>query len=205
MRRKNLLAPLYIEGRVQPGTTPPLNSTLIKEKFGTYGVDVLVQEPHLRIASLYSLVEDQRVTRSLAIVDYIDQEAPQVTTIHHRITAGGSIGQSFVDEGFEVVKKTEALVELPANEDFSSLYKMMRLLQPAALAFHTYLLNVRKNDDWIVYARVTEVHSPEHLGIKQLVERFGDSAYFRQEHPRSADAMRHFRGFISQHVEPVRL
>ena len=182
-----------------------MNSTLIKEKFGTYGVDVLVQEPHLRIASLYSLVVDKRVTRSLAIVDYINHEAPQVATIHERITAGRSIGQSFVDEGFEVFKKTEALVEIPANEDFSSLYKMMHLSQPIALAYHTYLLNVRKNDNWIVYARVTEVHSPEHLGIKELVERYGDAAYFRQEHPRSTDAMRHFRGYMSQHVEPARL
>ncbi|MFK8031762.1 MAG: hypothetical protein AB8G18_16115 [Gammaproteobacteria bacterium] len=182
------------------GTLTPLNSNLIKERFGSYGVNVLVQDSELRIASLFSLVNDQPVTRSLAVVNYQNCDDLQVAVVHQHIVDGGSIGQSFVDHGFAVVKDTTALVELPVDSAFDTLYEMMRLNSPVPLAYHTYQLNVRKDGEWIAYAKVTEVHSPEHLTIDGLVERFGDDAFLGNEDPGTTDVLRKFSGFISQRV-----
>ncbi len=158
----------------------------------------------MRITSLYSLVNGQPITRTLAMVGYLSDYPPQVTDVHTKIVSGGSLGQSFVDHGFEVVKETVTLMNLPCGEGMGPLYEMMKLKERVPLAYHNYVLKVRKDSNWIPYAKVTEVHSPEHLTIQELAERLGEDDYFREEHPNTTSVTKDFHSFLQQFVVPNR-
>ena len=164
----------------------------------------MAQETELRITSLYSLVDEQPVTRTLAIVGYLYDYPPQVTDVHVKILHGSSIGQSFIDHGFEVIKETVVLMKLPANQGLKPLYEMMHMSSAAPLAYNTYLLKVRKNSDWVPYARVTEVHSPEHLKIRELAARLDEEKYYLESDPYTKIVMRDFREFLHEHVTPAK-
>ncbi len=181
-----------------------LNSTLIKKKFGSYGVEVIAQEPSLRITSLYSLVNGIPVTRTLAMVGYSSDYPLDVSEVHEKIVSGGSLGQSFVDHGFEVFKETKSLVNLPCSDELVPLYEMMSLNQHQPLAYHNYVLKVKKAGDWISYASVTEVHSPEHLTARELAERLGEKDYYREGHPNTISVTKDFHEFLNQCVVPAR-
>lgn len=182
-----------------------MNSILIKQKFGSYGVDVIAQESHRRVASLYSLSDGQPVTRTLAIVDYASGRPATVEAVHAQILDGASIGQSFLDHGFEVIKETVRLMELPSSPGMAALYDMMQLSREANLAYHSYRLKVRKHGDWTTYAQVTEIHSPEHLDIGELAERLEEDTYYRERHPMTLEVLEEFRAFLDRYVGPSRL
>ncbi|MEM7084420.1 MAG: hypothetical protein AAF465_16970 [Pseudomonadota bacterium] len=176
-----------------------MNSTLIQQKFGSYGVEVLAQHPSQRITSLYSLDNQQRVTRSLAVARFHLNYPESVMRVHQTIIDGASIGQSFVDAGFGVVKHTATLMELPIHGELFALYDMMNLTTPSPLAYHAYELKVKSEDTWVSYADVIEVHSPSHLGIADFnAESTVDTV--------QPDALIHeFLTIVQEQVAPIRI
>jgi hypothetical protein len=142
-----------------------LNSERIEQTFGNYGIDVLYSDESMRLSSLYSGPNGARVTRTFAIVEYPKVVAAAFAPEHRQILAGGSIGATFKDSGWEVIKLNMAFLELDAGTD---LGRLMRIDPAATLASHLYRLEVERNSEHYLYATIVEIHHPDYLNYSDL-------------------------------------
>jgi hypothetical protein len=156
-------------------TSPKLNSERIRQKFGSYGIDVLEQDQQLRISSLYSIEDGQKVTRTLAVVIYPERIPAEIQLEHETIRAGGSMGEVFKENGWSVEKASLYFGDIPASQDFDQIYRLMGVLEPVPLAVHLYELSVCGQKECFAYATLAEVHSPEYLTLAELEHIYGVS------------------------------
>ncbi len=140
-----------------------LNSERIERRFGSYAIDVITAQPGLRRSNLYSIEQDDHVCRTYAVVKFADQSSGKVSEEHSRVLAGGSIGAVFKANGWEIVKDTLYLGEIPTVDATSDIGRLMRLGDPQDLAVHIYRLSLRKGDASINYATIIESHHPDYL------------------------------------------
>lgn len=147
-----------------------LNSERIEQSFGSYGVNVLVAEPGLRISSLYSTAAGVQTTRTLAVVEWRREVDPRLTGAHTAILGGASIGATFEGAGWTVAKRNLYFGEVPAPEAVS---RLMRIPAGSALALHGYALSVARGDDEIDYATIAELHHPDYLDLAGLDAIYG--------------------------------
>ena len=152
---------------------PLLNSERIKQKFGSYGIDVLKDDGAVRISSLYSLQQGQKVTRTLAVVVYAPGIPAQIQQQHRDIVAGGSIGEVFASSGWLVEKENLYVGEISASADFDEIYALMGESGEVDLALHIYKLSVCSQGSCFAYATISEVHHPDYLGLSALREIYG--------------------------------
>ena len=154
---------------------PLLNSERIKQKFGSYGIDVLEDDGKLRISSLYTLEYGRKITRTLAVVIYPEDIAPQIQAEHQAIKGGGSMGEVFTRNGWQVEKENLYLGEIQASSDFDEIYSLMGQIEPVNLAVHVYRLSVCRDGSCFAYATLNEVHHPDYLKLRDLREIYEGS------------------------------
>jgi hypothetical protein len=155
-------------------TQPPLlNSERIRQKFGSYGIEVLEADERVRVSNLYSTEKSGKVTRTLAIVLFPESIPEVVLPEHELIIAGGSIGETFKNHGWRVEKENLYMGEIRASADFSGVYEMMGDVPASDLAIHGYQLSVLKGGERVFYTTIVEVHHPDYLKLYEL-----ESIYF---------------------------
>ena len=142
--------------------TPTLNSDAIKATFGTYGVDVINQSESTRVANLYSLSDDAKICRTLAVTEFVLPTDPALTEAHRLIRAGGSIGATLRSAGFTINKKLLIRTETVAGDEFVSLTHGSVLLG-APLYTKVYALFAQQDGRQIPYAVIAEAYHPEHF------------------------------------------
>ena len=144
------------------GVTPTLNSDAIKATFGSYGVDVINQSESTRVANLYSLSDDAKICRTLAVTEFVLPTDPALAEAHRLIRAGGSIGATLRSAGFTINKKLLIKTETVAGDEFVSLTHGSVLLG-APLYTKVYALFAQQDGRQIPYAVIAEAYHPEHF------------------------------------------
>ena len=162
--------PLMIAAALSACAAQPevLNSERIKERFGSYGVAILSQDGDTRRSSLYSVTGDQRITRTYAVVRFVDVEALDLTGSHDKIIAGSSIGSTLQDDGWQVRKNSIHIGDMTVAGPDHPLAKRMHLRPPLQLAMHAYELYVDRGTRSLHYASIVETHHPDYLSSDEL-------------------------------------
>lgn len=153
-----------------------LNSERIEAEFGNYGIDVISYRDGLRRASLYSMHNGVKITRTYAIVHFDTVPASLQDEEHARIIAGASIGATFRSAGWSIHKQTLHIGTVNPGADVHGVLPRMRLPAPQDLAMHVYRLHVNKANQSIDYATIVEVHHPAYMTPERVQEIFGDDA-----------------------------
>ena len=154
---------------------PLLNSERIKQKYGSYGIDVLEDDGAVRVSSLYSVQDGRKITRTLAVVIYPRIIPEQIQREHQAIAAGGSMGEVFTRNGWKVEKENLYFGEIRASPDFDAIYSLMGGIADANLAVHVYRLSVCRDGACFAYATLSEVHHPDYLSLAELREIYAGS------------------------------
>jgi hypothetical protein len=154
----------------QPPSRELLNSERIAEAFGSYGIEVLGNGRTERVSRLYSVHEGRETCRTLAVVIYPDDPASALAGEHALIVAGGSIGSTFADAGWTVLKAHRYFGELPSTTGLDAL---MRVTETLPLAVHVYTLSVARDGSEHEYATIAEVHHPDYLDLEDLHAIYG--------------------------------
>ena len=163
----------------QPPSRELLNSERISAEFGSYGVEVLDQDEHVRVSNLYSGTGDERICRTFAVVRFALPMDEGVSAEHAAVVAGGSIGAVFVAAGWEVRKTHLRYSETWAPPRLASL---MRIAEGTPLATDIYAFDVAKGGRVVEYATLVEIHHPDYLKKDELPAIYGPA----NEAPRSA-------------------
>ncbi len=156
---------------------PKLNSDRIAQFFGSYGIEPIpgVSSPfgECRITNLHSIQNDQKIMRTLAVVEFRQPVHEQLQKVHEEICGGGSIGITLRKNGWAITKlpvyfgSTYLSPQLQSwmhedNEDQGSVY--------------VYRLNVSRGDGEkpIHYCTIIEVYSPQYLNEAWLYSLYPD-------------------------------
>jgi hypothetical protein len=140
-----------------------LNSERIRQKFGSYGVEVLFSDETTRITSLYSTEGDMKVTRTFAVVMYPTDVDSALTAEHVAIISGGSIGQVFKEGGWTIEKRSIYLGQISPSETYNDIYRMMGGIDATELAVYVYVFNIERGGLNFEYATIAEVYHPDYL------------------------------------------
>jgi hypothetical protein len=146
----------------------PLNSDRIREKFGSYGVEVLRADSQRRISNLYSGGDSNRVCRPLAIVDFARPLSPTLKDAHALIVAGGSIGEVFRAAGWTIHKTSSQIGEQPLPDLDIDIPALMQIQRVSTLATNTYQFELEKNGRRYIYAVISEIYHPDYLTYSEL-------------------------------------
>jgi hypothetical protein len=155
---------------------PLLNSERIRQRFGSYGIDVVRESESLRVSNLYSIEGGNKITRTLAVVIYAMPIPGMVMAEHGEIKHGHSIGEVFGRHGWSIAKENAYFGEIVASPALAGVYASMGGIGEVNLAVHVYKLSVGKNGAWTDYATIAEVHQPDYLGLEKLHEIYGGAA-----------------------------
>ena len=150
-----------------------LNSGRIEQRFGSYGIEVLASEAGLRRSSLVSFDGDVATCRTYAVVEFSERLDERYHETHSRVLAGGSIGATFREDGWDNRKHTIFIGTISMASKGTEVGKLMRLDGPADLALHVYQLVLVRQDMELEYATIMEAHHPEYLtedGLREVFE-----------------------------------
>lgn len=145
-----------------------LNSKRIKQRFSSYGIDVLDSENGLRRASLHSVENGSKVCRTCAVVRFDSVPADIIGDEHQQILEGASIGETFKTNGWRIYKETRYVGELQVPAESSAVLELMALGADSRLAIHAYRLLLKKDLQTIDYATIVEAHHPDYLDRDDL-------------------------------------
>ena len=140
-----------------------LNSERIKERFGSYGIDVLASSDVLRRSNLHSIESGEKICRTYAVVRFDNASAAAIGDEHAQILEGGSIGATFRANGWAIYKETRYVGDLTLRTDAAHLQRLMALNGAPQIAMHVYRLLLKKNSQIIDYATIVELHHPDYL------------------------------------------
>ena len=184
--------PLRAALRNAPLLEPPLlNSERIRERFGSYGIEILLDRDDLRRANLYSGNGAEKICRTFALVRTLDA-APAISDEHTAISAGRSIGATFRDGGWTVAKKTGLTGSVDLSDVDPDVARLMRLDVPKRIALHAYELIVEQADFAITYARILELHHPDYLEGDEVASLFPSPADSTINPDTVTELLRHF-------------
>lgn len=153
---------------------PLLNSERIRQKFNSYGVEVIYSDSTTRITNLFSGESHGRVMRTYAVVLYPTIVDSNLTHEHKEILAGGSIGEVFKKNGWVIKKRSIYLGEIASSMKFKDIYSMMGEIDPVNLAIYMYTFTVEKSDKYYEYATIAEVYHPHYLKVEDLRSIYSD-------------------------------
>ena len=139
-----------------------MNSDKIRERFGHYGVELLEQDTRTRLASLYSLSGEQRITRTLALTRFELPTHQAVSEQDAQIRAGDSIGATLRHAGWNVVKNHTTDCQVAAGKRFAALGGTTLNPEDQVLV-RVYTLSVLKQELAIDYAIIAEAYHCEHI------------------------------------------
>lgn len=164
--------------------TPKLNSDRIAYFFGSYGVEPIEfrDSPfgECRIANLYSLDGNEKIMRTLAIVDFKQPVHDELKEVHQEIVQGQSIGIALKKAGWNVEKLP---VYFGSVELSPALQAWMHETSCNIAAIHVYKLSVSNENSkgLLPYCTIIEVHSPQYLDEKWLQALYPDQyPYFKE-------------------------
>ena len=175
--RSSRVSPVVIAAALSACALEPesLNSERIKERFGSYGIEVLSHESGIRRSSLYSIDGDSRICRTYAVVRFVDESTPRVADAHADILAGGSIGATFKSTGWRMGKVTMHVGSISLDGSDHVISDLMRIDGPTELGVHAYQLVLEKDSQTIDYATIVETHHPDYMSLPELEKLYGDS------------------------------
>jgi hypothetical protein len=145
-----------------------LNSERIRQKYGSYGVELIYSDSTTRITNLFSDDSIRKVMRTYAIVFYPALVDSNVINEHNLILAGGSIGQVFKENGWSITKQSIYWGEITTSERFKEIYAMMDETDSSNLAIYVYTFTVEKGGKNFDYATIAEVYHPHYLSLEDL-------------------------------------
>jgi hypothetical protein len=148
-----------------------LNSERIERAFGSYGIEVLESDGGIRVSNLYSEVGGARIGRTFAVVLYPASVDSGFAREHAAIVAGGSIGATFTQSGWTVVKVHRYFGEIDATP---RLAQLMGGIEAPRLAVHVYAFEIVRGGERFEYAMIAEVHHPDYLRAANVREIYGD-------------------------------
>lgn len=150
---------------------PKLNSDRIAYFFGNYGVDQipLNSSPfgECRISNLYSIHDEQKFMRTLAVVQFQQPVHQELQQVHQEILQGESIGIALRKNGWKLDKVPLYFGSISLSPQVQS---WMREEMTDQAALHIYKLVAFKGDanERINYCTIVEVHSPQYLNGEWL-------------------------------------
>jgi len=147
-----------------------LNSERIAQTFGSYDLEILTSTPALRVSNLFSTHAGRQICRTLAVAVFPERTDPAIAAEHAAILGGGSIGATFVDGGWRVLKTHRYVGEIDSTPKLEAL---MGGIEPGRLTVHVYTLSVSDGKRRIDYATMAEVHHPDYLQSAALREIYG--------------------------------
>jgi hypothetical protein len=150
-----------------------LNSELITQKFGTYGIKVIENKNNIRVSNLYSYEANERICRTFAVITLIEQIEPVFSVEHDLITKGGSIGAVFKNHGWNVAKQHKFIGDLKIDRQSKRISRLMGIEPPLSLAIHIYAFVISKNGTSFNYAIIAEIHHPAYLTTTMLKSIYG--------------------------------
>ena len=153
-----------------------LNSERIAERFGSYGIEVLSDEPGLRRSNLYSSENAVQTCRTYAVVRFVDEPDAVIDAEHAQILAGQSIGAIFKASGWTIVKETLHIGTAALDDAGHPVAALMRLVHSTVVAMHVYRLPLEKRQQAIEYATLIEMHHPDYLDRSDLLKLFSVDA-----------------------------
>lgn len=153
-----------------------LNSERIAERYGNYGVEVLRSNGDTRVSNLYSSLGEVRTTRTLAIVRFQNPVDSQLHELHQAIVDGASIGATFKSGGWQVEKETLEICLMHPPDSVSEHLADMHLGSHPELAVHRYRFRLRRGNERLQYAVITEIHHPDYLSVADLRAIFVDDS-----------------------------
>lgn len=158
----------------QGSTAPILNSERIKQKFGSYGVEVIATTvPGLRVSNLFSLKDEIKITRTFAVTRFEEQRDPSLDEGHRRIVEENqSIGATFKELGFTILKENLFIGDFEPKT--TCIFEMMGAVKPQPLATYIYRLSLSKGDiKNVPYAVIAELQHPDYLSTNDLSVIYG--------------------------------
>jgi len=182
-----------------------LNSERIRQKFGSYGVEVLYSDSTTRITRLYSTEGDVDVTRTFAVVMYPSVVDSALFLEHNEILNGGSIGQIFKESGWTIKKKSIYLGQISQSDKYDNTYEMMGGIVPTDLALYMYMFTVYKEGRSYNYATIAELYHPAYLttgDMRRIYTAVDDSLTSALDVTQKLDMVRHFMSIDLLFVEP---
>lgn len=156
---------------------PKLNSDRIAYFFGSYGVEPIqvASSPfgESRISNLYSLHGDQKIMRTLAIVDFKQPVHESLKQVHKDIYQGQSVGIALRQNGWMIDKLPLYFGSIFLSP---SLQTWMHEDSCDKAALHIYKLKVFKenSEERLHYCTIIEVHSPQYLDENWLQSLYPD-------------------------------
>ena len=174
------------------GSSGRLNSDMIEQRFGNFGVDILEQSAERRISSLFSGTGEQKTTRTYAVVDFVAPGRRAYAEEHATISAGGSIGETFRRAGWRIDKQHIFIGELDVPPEYRAIGELMKIALPATLATHHYLFTVTRDERSWNYATITEIHHPQYLTVEDLHDLYGEILFDDS----NRDSIRDFIGAV---------
>ncbi len=149
-----------------------LNSERIKQRFGSFGLDVLHSSNGLRRASLYSNEDGRKLCRTYGIVRFDNVPDTVIGDEHAQILAGSSIGSTFKANGWTIYKETRFVGELQIPAKADEVLQLMAVGENELLAMHVYRLLLKKDEQTIEYATIIELHHPKYLDRQQVTDLY---------------------------------
>lgn len=163
-RQPNELSVQNDKSFLRPGL---LTSERINAKFGSFGVQVLLQDElsNIRFSNLYSLENGEKITRTLALVNFVEKIDPRLKKTHQEILDGASLGATLTKHGFLLQKnivftgvfdglppQLNAMMKVPNTEFAATIYEVL----------------VKINNDTVPYCTITEIFSPAFVSKTEL-------------------------------------
>lgn len=182
----NHLAPLpVIAVALEACSNQPelLNSERIEKNFGNCEIEILESNDAFRRTNLYSVAAGERICRTYAVTQFLEQDAGHTDEGHAEVISGGSIGATFKAHGWQIYKQTLHVGNLTVASSAAHIAQLMRLASLQTLAMHVYRLLLEKDGQSVEYARIVEVHHPEYLAEAALRELFdvSESTFLSQD------------------------
>lgn len=172
--------------------TPKLNSDRIQYFFGSYGVEQIQISPspfeECRISNLYSLDDDEKIMRTLAVVDFKQPVEESLQEVHTNICQGQSIGIALRQDGWMIQKVPVYFGSISLSPQ---LQEWMHEKECSQAAIHIYNLQVVKESigEPLHYCTIIEVHSPQYLDEKWLQALYPDQYDEFQESSSEVDRL----------------
>lgn len=162
-----------------------LNSERIANRYGNYGIEVVFQSSDHRISNLYSTDDGTRITRTLAVVIFLQPVSPSIAALHKSVLSGQSLGATFKNNGWHVSKVNLDIETLVVGNDGGKIQGLMGLADEHELALHTYLVRLSRGDplegevrqasESIDYAVIAELHHPDYLDVEAVKAIHGET------------------------------
>jgi hypothetical protein len=154
---------------------PLLNSERIEQQFGSYNVALLESSAGRRVSNLYSLNDDRKICRTLALVTFEDPTDARISLEQRQISSGASIGAVFKNHGWTIYKTNLYVGMIHADEQATLIANLMNISLPQKLALHLYRFELVRGSDHIDYAIIAEIHHPDYLSPDRLQRHYGSN------------------------------